>query len=41
MIVSNYDQMGQLEFLVKALPAKIRDRILLIQKTPDPIWAQL
>ena len=41
MIVSNYDQMGQLEFLVKALPAKIRVRMSLIQKTPDQILAQL
>ena len=40
-IVSNYDQMAQLEFIEKLLPMKIKVRMLLIQKTPEQIWVQL
>ena len=33
--------MGQLEFLEKALPSKVKDRMSMIQKTPDQLWTQL
>ena len=33
--------MGQLEFLKKALPSKVKDMMLMIQKIPDQLWTQL
>ena len=41
MISPNYDSMGQLEFLEKALPQSVKDRMSLVQKTPDQLWDQL
>ena len=41
MIVSSYDEMGQLEFLEKALPSKVKDRMSMIQKSPEQLWMQL
>ena len=41
MIAGSYDEMGQLEFLEKALPGKVKDKKSLIQKSKDQLWVQL
>ena len=41
MITGSYDPMGQLEFLEKAIPSKIKDRMSMVQKSPEQIWEQL
>ena len=41
MITPNYDQMAQLEFLERALPAGVKSMMSMIRKTPDQIWEQL
>ena len=41
MITPNFDSMGQLEFLEKALPKWVKERMSLIRKTPEQLWEQL
>ena len=41
MTTPNYDQMAQLEFLERALPAGVKSMMSMIRKTPDQIWEQL
>ena len=41
MITANFDSMGQLEFLEKGLPMKVKDQMLMVQKMPTQIWSQL
>ena len=41
MINPNFDTMGQLEFLEKAIPKWVKERMSLIRKTPEQLWEQL
>ena len=41
MIEDNFDAMVQLEYLERGLPEKVKDRMSMVQKTPEQIWAQL
>ena len=41
MITSSFDSMAQLEFLEKALPKWVKERMSLIRKTPEKLWKQL
>ena len=41
MITPNFDSMGQLEFLEKAVPKWVKERMSLIRKTPEQLWEQL
>ena len=41
MVVSSFDEMGQLEFLEKALSKPVKDRLSMLSKTCDQIWDQL
>ena len=41
MINPNFDSMGQLEFLEKAIPKWVKERMSLIRKTPEQLWEQL
>ena len=41
MITPNFDSMGQLEFLEKAIPKWVKERMSLIRKTPEQLWEQL
>ena len=41
MITLNFDAMGQLEFLEKAIPKWVKERMSLIRKTPEQLWEQL
>ena len=41
MITTSFDSMGQLEFLEKAIPKWVKERMSLIRKTPEQLWKQL
>ena len=41
MITSSFDSMGQLEFLEKAIPKKVKEKMSLVSKTPEQLWKQL
>ena len=41
MITPNFDSMGQLEFLEKAIPKWVKERMSMIRKTPEQLWEQL
>ena len=41
MINPNFDSMGQLEFLEKAIPKWVKERMSLVRKTPEQLWKQL
>ena len=38
MITPSFDSMGQLEFLEKAIPKWVKERMSLIRKTPEQLW---
>ena len=41
MVEPFFDQSSQLEYLESGLPAKVKDRMSLVRKTPVQIWDQL
>ena len=41
MIEDNFDAMVQLQYLEQGLPEKVRDRMSMVQKSPEQIWTQL
>ena len=41
MISPRFDSMGQLEFLERAIPKWVKERMSLVKKTPEQLWKQL
>ena len=41
LVTSQYDQQAQLEFLEQALPKSVINKLSMVQKSPEQMWAQL